>query len=128
MVRIPSSTATRPTIRGSGGPGKVYEIPGSELSTGLPYRGRTRQKTIERRLSAKDHRAKTPTGKPPRAGPLAEDLTVEEMEGLEALLIEEVGLEHLTNKIRGLDPSLPKNKAKIEAARRLLEQQRKAPR
>ena len=110
-------------ICGSGGPCKVYEIPAAELTTGKPYIGKTRR-SIPQRMADKDHRLKTPTGKPPKAEPLAENLTPEEAAGVEALLAQERGLENLSNKIPPLDPTLPKNAPRIEAARKLLERER----
>ncbi len=106
-------------ICGSGGPCKVYEIPAEQLAAGKPYIGKTRR-AIPERMADADHRLKTATGKPPQAQPLAENLTPEEAAGLEALLAQERGLGNLSNKIPPLDPSLPKNAARLEAARKLL--------
>jgi hypothetical protein len=77
-------------------------------------------------MADKDHRLKTQTGDPPKAGVLAEDLTAEEAAGLETVLAHERGLDNLSNKIPPLNPDLPKNAARIEAARRLLEKVRGA--
>ena len=110
-------------LQGSGGPGKVYEIPGSELTTGQPYIGKTKQPTVADRMKGKDHRAKSPTGDAPKASTLAENLTEQEMAGVEALLIEQRGLENLTNKIPGLNPTLPKNQPRLDAGRRVLGQE-----
>ncbi|KAF0240445.1 MAG: YD repeat-containing [Planctomycetota bacterium] len=46
-------------IRGSGGPGKVYELPGSELSSGRDYIGKTRRPLLSR-WADPDHRLKMP--------------------------------------------------------------------
>ncbi|SKB05534.1 RHS repeat-associated core domain-containing protein [Prosthecobacter debontii] len=109
-------------LKGSGGPGKVYEIPANQLIANKPYIGKTRQPTVADRMKAKDHRSKTPTGHPPQAKTLAEDLTDNETAGVEALLIEQRGLQNLSNKIPGLNTSLPKNKERIEAGKKVLEQ------
>lgn len=110
-------------ICGSGGPCTVYEIPAEELIAGKPYIGKTRR-AIPERMADKDHRQKTPTGQPPRAEPLAENLTPDEAAGLETLLAHEKGLGNLSNAIPPLNPNLPKNAARIEAGRRLLEKAR----
>ena len=70
-----------------------------------------------------DHRAKTPNREPPKAKTIAENLTPEEAAGVEALLIKERGLDNLTNKIPGLNTDLPKNKARIDAGKRVLGQE-----
>ena len=98
----------------------MYEIPGSELNAGKPYIGKTRQPTVADRMKAPDHRAKTPSGDPPNAKTLADNLTIEEMEGVEGLLIDRRGLDTLSNKIRGRDFSLEKNLMRLEAGKRLL--------
>jgi RHS repeat-associated protein len=123
----PSPTAA-PTpnsgvVCGSGGPCKVYEIPAEELTAGKPYIGKTKR-DIPQRMADRDHRLKTPTGKPPQAKPLAENLTPEEAAGVEALLAQERGLENLSNKIPPLDPKLPKNTARIEAGQKVLDNAR----
>jgi hypothetical protein len=74
-------------------------------------------------MKGKDHRAKSPTGDAPKASTLAENLTEQEMAGVEALLIEQRGLENLTNKIPGLNPTLPKNQPRLDAGRRVLGQE-----
>jgi hypothetical protein len=107
-------------LQGSGGPGKVYEIPGSELTSGKPYIGKTRQPTVADRMKGMNHRAKTLTGDPPKANTLAVNLTPDETAGVEALLIEQRGLDNLTNKIPGLNTSLPKNAARLEAGKQVL--------
>jgi hypothetical protein len=107
-------------LKGSGGPGKVYDIDGSQLSTNKGYIGKTRQAELAKRMAGKDHRSKTPTGKPPTAGLLADELTLDEQAGVEALLIDDVGLENLTNKIRGLDLDAPKNRNRVEAGTKVL--------
>ncbi len=107
-------------IQGSGGPGKVYEIPAAELKAEKPYIGKTRR-TLPQRMGDKDHRAKTPTGKAPTAVLLAENLTSDEAAGLETVLAHQRGLENLSNVIPPLNPNLPKNKPKIDAATRLLQ-------
>ncbi len=68
-----------------------------------------------------DHKAKTPTGVAPNATTLAEDLTLDEMAGVEALIIDERGLENLSNKIPGLNMNKLKNQTRIEAGKRVLE-------
>ena len=75
-------------------------------------------------MADRDHRAKTLSGRPPRSIALAESLTPEEAAGVEALLVQERGLENLSNKIAPLDPALAKNAAKIEAGKRVLEKAR----
>ena len=107
-------------IRGSGGPGQVYELPGSQLTSGKGYIGKTQQ-VPTRRWAAADHRAKTPTGKPPSGRLLAAELTPTEESGMEALLAHEQGLENLSNAHTPIDPTLPKNAARIAAARKVLE-------
>lgn len=107
-------------IRGSGGPGQVYELPGSQLTSGKGYIGKTQQ-VPTRRWAAADHRAKTPTGKPPSGRLLAAELTPIEESGMEALLAHEQGLENLSNVHTPIDPTLPKNAARIAAARKVLE-------
>ena len=108
---------------GSGGPCTVYEIPGEELTSGVDYIGKTKR-TVPQRMADPDHRLKTLTGKPPTARALAENLTPEEAAGVEALLVQQRGLENLSNKIPPLNPDLPKNAAKIEAGKRVLEKPR----
>jgi len=112
-----------PIIQGSGGSGKVYEIPGSELKSGKPYIGKTKR-PVPTRMADKDHRVKTPTGQPPQARVLAENLNELETAGMESTLARERGMENLSNKIPPLNPALPKNAPKIEAAKRLLEKHR----
>jgi hypothetical protein len=119
-TNVPSASGKTP-IKGSGGPGKVYEIPGEELTTGQPYIGKTKQKTVADRMKDPDHKAKTPTGVAPNATTLAEDLTLDEMAGVEALIIDERGLENLSNKIPGLNMNKLKNQTRIEAGKRVLE-------
>ena len=116
----PVNPGTGGPIQGSGGPGKVYEIPGSELKSKQPYIGKTRQKTVAERMKNADHRAKTPTGAPPNATTIAENLTPDEMAGVEALLIEQRGLRNLSNKIPGLNTKLPKNAPRVAAGKKLL--------
>ena len=48
---------------------------------------------------------------------------MDEMAGIEALTIELRGLDNLSNKIPGLNTSLPKNQKRVEAGKRVLEQQ-----
>jgi RHS repeat-associated protein len=110
-------------ICGSGGPCTVYEIPASELKAEKPYIGKTRR-SIPERMSDADHRAKTASGNAPQAKALAENLTPDEAAGLETILAHERGLENLSNKIPPLNPTLPKNAGRIEAAKRLLENAR----
>ena len=110
-------------LQGSGGTGKVYEIPASELKSGKPYIGKTKR-PVPRRMADKDHKQKTPSGKPPKADVVAENLSPSETAGVEAILIEETGLENLTNVIPGLNPTLPKNAARLEAGRRVLQQRK----
>jgi RHS repeat-associated protein len=112
-------------IQGSGGPGMVYEIPAEELKTNKPYIGKTKQATVADRMADKDHREKTPTGDPPKAKVLAENLTDEEMAGVEAILIQQRGLDNLSNKIPGLNPEKPKNAKRLEAGRKVLGQKKK---
>lgn len=69
-------------------------------------------------MKNQDHCSKTPTGDPPQAKTLAEDLTDNEMAGVEALLIDQRRLENLSNKIPGLNTALPKNKDRIEAGKK----------
>ncbi len=107
-------------IQGSGGPGKVYKIPAEELTAGKPYIGKTKQPTVADRMKNKDHKAKTPTGQPPKAATLAENLNDNEMAGVEALLVEKDGLVNLSNKIPGLNTSLPKNAPRLEAGKKVL--------
>ncbi len=120
FVRIGSEVPNVEPIQGSGGTGKVYEIPAAELEAGKPYIGRTRR-TVPERMTDADHRAKTPTGKPPKASTLAENLTPNETAGLEYLLAEERGLENLSNKIPPLNPNLKKNAVRIEEAKKIIE-------
>jgi RHS repeat-associated protein len=110
-------------ICGSGGPCSVYEIPESELIADLPYIGKTRR-NVDKRMADKDHRKKTPTGQPPKAETLAENLTPDEAAGLEALRAHERGLGNLSNAIPPLNLNLPKNAGRLEAARKLLEKAR----
>jgi len=113
-------TGTNPkTIQGSGGPGKVYEIPADQLKADQPYIGKTKQ-PIPARM--RGHKEKTITGDAPKPKVLAENLTDQEMAGVEAILIHERGLENLSNKIPGLNMDLPKNQARIDAGRRVLGQ------
>jgi hypothetical protein len=107
-------------IKGSGGPGKVYEIPGSELKTGKDYIGKTRQPTVADRMRSADHKAKTKTGESPKAKTIADELTIEEMDGVEGLLIQRRGLENLSNKVPGRNFSLEKNKSRLEAGKNVL--------
>jgi len=107
-------------LKGSGGPGKVYEVPASELKSGKDYIGKTRQPTVADRMNAADHKSRTPSGNPPKANILAEELTLEEMDGVEGLLIERRGLDNLSNKIKARDFSLEKNQSRLEAGKRIL--------
>jgi hypothetical protein len=109
-------------VQGSGGPGKVYLIDGEQLSAGQDYIGKTRQPTVSARMKGADHKSKTVDGSPPAARTLAEDLTIDEMDGVEGLLIDKVGLENLSNKMKGRDFSLEKNKSRLTAGKRVLGQ------
>jgi hypothetical protein len=116
------AVAEAQVMKGSGGPNSVYEISGTELKTAKDYIGKTRR-PVPARMADKDHRAKTVAGAPPKGKALAEDLTDEEAAGVEALLIQKRGLENLSNKISALNPALPKDKARLDAGRKVLEQQ-----
>ncbi|MGD9584851.1 MAG: RHS repeat-associated core domain-containing protein [Lysobacterales bacterium] len=113
-------TPNRNIICGSGGPCSVYEIAADELIAEFPYIGKTRR-SVPKRMTDKDHRRKTASGQPPRAEVLAENLTPDEAAGLEALLVNERGLDRLSNAIPPLNVNLSKNSARIEAAKKLLE-------
>jgi hypothetical protein len=93
---------------------------GEDLTTGRDYIGKT-IRPLPKRMASPDHLTKTITGRP-LANPvlLGERMTPNETAGVEALLIEDRGLTNLTNKIRGLDPSLPKNQPKIKAGKQVL--------
>ena len=99
-------------IKGSGGEGKVYEIPAEELIAEQPYIGKTKQ-SLKKRMSGDDHKSKTTTGEAPEAKLLADELTDDEMAGVEAIVIDQRGLENLSNKIPGLNPDLPKNNDRL---------------
>jgi hypothetical protein len=71
-------------------------------------------------MKGADHKAKTLTGNAPNANTLVENLTPDEMAGVEALLIEQRGLINLSNVIHGLNTGLPKNAARITAGKKVL--------
>ena len=123
VKNTPTQAATKEPICGTGGPCSVYEIPASELIANQPYIGKTKR-PVPQRMADKDHRAKTPAGTPPQARVLGENLTAEEAAGLEAVLAHERGLENLSNKIPPLNVNLPKNAAKLEAARKIMGMQK----
>ena len=66
------------------------------------------------------HKDKTITGDRPQPKVLAEHLTVEEMDGVEGILIDQRGLDKLSNKIPGLSLLKPKNAGRVEAGRDVL--------
>jgi hypothetical protein len=107
-------------LQGSGGDGKVYQIPGDETISGKPYIGKTKQNLRDR---MRGHKDKTKTGQAPEnAEVLAENLTDQEMAGVEAILIDEVGIDNLQNKIPGLNMQKAKNQSRIDAGRRVVDQ------
>ncbi|WP_438860416.1 RHS repeat-associated core domain-containing protein [Achromobacter spanius] len=118
-----ASTPRTGPICGSGGPCSVYEIPAAQLVAEKPYIGKTRR-AVPSRMNDADHRAKTAAGNAPEATVLAENMTPEEAAGVEAILAHERGMENLSNAIPPLNMALPKNAAKIEAGRRVLERAR----
>lgn len=71
-------------------------------------------------MRSADHKAKTKTGESPKAKTIADELTIEEMDGVEGLLIQRRGLENLSNKVRGRNFCLEKNKSRLEAGKNVL--------
>jgi hypothetical protein len=71
------------------------------------------------RMEDADHRAKTTDNKAPKARVIVENLTREEMLGIEGILTD-VDIGNLGNSQQPIDLSLPKNLGRLNAADTLL--------